>query len=102
MEQTRATKSTQESKTTRHTLLMDNRANLSLTGIVDVLSFDEETIVTESQQGVLIISGKDLHVVRLNLEVGELEIDGHISNLAYEDESIFKQNKSTFFGKIFK
>lgn len=84
----------------KHKVILDKRQRLQVTGLIDVMSFDDETIVTETEMGILIIRGTNLHVNALNLEKGELEIDGNVDNLNYEDESPLKGKN--IFGKIFK
>ena len=84
----------------KHKVIIDKRQRLSITGLIDVMSFDDETIVTETEMGILIIRGSELHVNSLNLEKGELEIDGTVDNLNYEEESPLKGKN--IFGKIFK
>ena len=66
-----------------HRVLMNNRQNGSFSGIVDVLSFDVSEILLETEQGMLLIKGKDLHVNRLSLEKGEVDIDGQVDALNY-------------------
>ena len=84
----------------KHKVIVDKRQKLSITGLIDVMSFDDETIVTETEMGILIIRGNNLHVNALNLEKGELEIDGSVDHLNYEDENPLKGKN--LFGKIFK
>ena len=86
----------------RHTVVIDRREALSVTGVVDVLSFDEETIITETEMGILILRGENLHVNRLNLETGDLEIDGLISHLTYEDSAGYSKGGKNFLGKLFR
>ena len=86
----------------KHSVVMTERENISVTGVIDVISFDEETIIAETEAGALILRGKDLHVNGLSLEKGELDIDGHIDSLAYEDQSNYGKNKTSFLSKIFK
>lgn len=88
--------------TSKHKVIIEKRERVFITGLIDVMSFDEESIVTETEMGVLIIRGSSLHVNALNLEKGELEVDGEIENLIYQEESSVSGNKSNLFGKIFK
>jgi len=85
----------------RHTLVVDRRESVSITGVTDVISFDEETIIAETDMGILLIRGGNLHVNRLNLESGELAVDGMISSLSYEDRAGFNKGKS-WLGRLFK
>ena len=59
-----------------HQIMLYNREKGNLTGILDVISFDENTIVLDTDMGLLTIKGKDLHVSRLTLEKGEIDIEG--------------------------
>lgn len=86
----------------RHQIVMDRRENINITGVLEVISFDEETIVCETEMGILVIKGVNLHVNKLNLDDGELAIDGDIENLGYEDTMMYSKGKSSFLGKIFK
>jgi sporulation protein YabP len=86
----------------KHTVAIDRRAGITVTGVVDVISFDEETIITETEMGVLLIHGSNLHVNRLHLDSGELSVDGDINSVSYEDAAGFGKGKSSFWGKLFK
>lgn len=91
-----------EEKRAKHNVIMADRVNLKVTGVLDVISFDEEMIVSETEMGIMILKGINLHVNRLNLENGELEIDGDIYNLMYEDKDHYGKPAKGIFGKIFK
>ena len=86
---------------TNHKLMMTNRKGISLTGILDVISFDENTIVLDTDMGLLTIKGKDLHVNRLRLEKGEIDIEGRTDSLVYSAGGGAKSGES-FFAKLFK
>lgn len=85
-----------------HTIKMEQRENIFITGVNDVISFDEEAVIADTQMDILIIRGQNLHVNKLNLEDGELSIDGEITGLNYEQQGSIGKNKSSFFSKIFK
>ena len=84
-----------------HKLVVNNRKTSMLTGVLDVLAFDLNEILLETEQGMLMLKGKDLHVNRLSLEKGEVDVTGHIDSVAYSD---VQQNKKgeNFFLKLFK
>ena len=65
-----------------HKIVLNNRNQGNLTGILDVISFDENTIVLDTDMGLLTIKGKDLHVNRLSLEKGEVDLSGNIDSIA--------------------
>lgn len=93
-----------EEKTTAksHKVLLGNRKNGSFTGVLDVLSFDIAEILLETEMGMLLIKGKDLHVNRLNLEKGEVDIEGMIGSIEYSDVPGAGGKRDSFFGKLFK
>ena len=70
-----------------HKLVVNNRKTSLVTGVLDVLSFDLNEVFLETEQGMLMVKGSDLHVNRLNLEKGEVDLSGTI-------DSIFLQNCS--------
>ncbi len=85
-----------------HKIMISNRKSGVLNGVIDVLSFDVGEILLETEMGMLMIKGNDLHVNRLTLEKGEIDIEGKIDSLTYSDvKSSAKQNES-FLGRLFK
>ena len=85
----------------RHSLQIDKRENVTVTGVIDVISFDEESVIGETEMGIIIIKGANLHVKRINLENGELVVSGEIDGLNYENPSGGARTKS-LLGKLFK
>jgi sporulation protein YabP len=83
-----------------HNIIMEDRKKISLTGVVDIHSFDDELILTETQCGILTIKGSDLKMNKLNLENNELIVEGQIMALIYSENDEVK--KSGVFGKLFK
>ena len=86
----------------KHCVNLEQRENIFISGVNDVISFNEDMIVIDTKMGVLVIGGQNLHVNKLNLDDGELSVDGEINSLSYENESGFNKNKTSFFSKIFK
>ncbi|MCI9082515.1 MAG: sporulation protein YabP [Lachnospiraceae bacterium] len=85
-----------------HKIMISNRKSGVLNGVIDVLSFDVGEILLETELGMLMIKGNDLHVNRLTLEKGEIDIEGKIDSLTYSDvKSSAKQNES-LLGRLFK
>ncbi|MEG0615438.1 MAG: sporulation protein YabP [Oscillospiraceae bacterium] len=83
-----------------HNLILENRKSLSISGVTDVDNFDEKTIVLYTQMGELTIRGKNLHVNSVNVETGEMAIDGDIWALIYGDKD--RQGALSAFGKLFR
>ena len=85
----------------QHRMVINNRKSGSFTGVLDVLSFDLSEILLETELGMLHIKGKNLHVNRLNLEKGEVDIDGQVDVLTYSDVPGMKR-KNGMFGRLFR
>ena len=66
-----------------HKLTLDNRKEVLLTGVKDVVSFDEKEILLQTSEGRLQIRGSQLHVKGLDLEKGEAVLAGHVDSLVY-------------------
>ncbi len=86
----------------QHRLVITNRESLEVTGVVHVDSFDDEEVVLETDQGLLAIRGEDLHIKNLNLEKGELAIEGLVLELAYSEDRRLRDRGKGFLGRLFK
>ena len=73
-----------------------------VTGVLDVLAFDLSEILLETEQGMLMVKGKDLHVTRLSLEKGEVDLAGQIDSVAYSDIQHMNKKNESLFTKLFK
>ncbi|HNX64987.1 MAG TPA: sporulation protein YabP [Oscillospiraceae bacterium] len=83
-----------------HNLILENRKKLSISGVTDVDSFDEKTVILYTQMGELTIQGKNLHVNGLDVETGEMSVEGDIWALTYGDKD--RRGTLGFFGKLFR
>lgn len=77
-----------------HKLMIENRQGGTITGVTDVMSFDEKDILLMTQAGKLTVKGEQLHVKRLNLEKGEVDIEGRVDSLLYLSKNMENQNES--------
>lgn len=68
-----------------HKLTLNERKNLTMTGVAEVLSFDETAVVLKTSLGLLTVQGQSLKLKTLSLEGGQVAVDGHISALVYEE-----------------
>lgn len=68
-----------------HKLTLNERKNLTMTGVTEVLSFDETAVMMKTALGLLTVQGKDLKLKTLSLEGGQVAVDGHIAALVYEE-----------------
>ena len=71
-----------------HRVTLDGRDRLTVSGVEDVERFDEAEIVMNTAEGVLIVSGENLHIDKLSLDGGELHVDGRVDALSYEDAGL--------------
>lgn len=79
-----------------HSLILDNRSVLTLSGVTDVQGFDEQTVNLMTDVGALVVKGEALHINKLNLESKDVQIDGKINSLQYMGQSS-KSIKSKLF-----
>lgn len=80
-----------------HRVELLGRASLAVTGVEDVESFDENEIVMNTSQGNLTVRGSGLHIGKINLDVGEIKVEGVINDLSYEEIS----SAGSIFSKLF-
>lgn len=86
----------------RHNITVDNREKINITGVNNVVSFDDETVILETDLGLLTIRGQDLHINKLNLEDGQVAIDGELINLNYSDKNGLIGKSGGFISRMFK
>lgn len=82
-----------------HNLSLEDRKNLTVSGVTDIGSYDEQTVIAETQLGELTIKGEGLHIIRMSVDSGELIVEGEISSLVYSD---IQQTSGGFFSRLFK
>ena len=84
-----------------HACRLENRNAASLTGVREVVSFDENQVVMDTDMGLLTIKGKDLHVSRLTVEKGELEVEGQVDSLAYSSNEADRKTGQSILARLF-
>lgn len=92
----------QVTKSLHHKLVVNNRRTSTVTGVLDVLSFDLNEIILQTEQGMLMVKGKDMHVNRLTLEKGEVDLSGDIDSISYTDVSAGARSGENFLAKLFR
>ena len=85
-----------------HKLVMQNRQSMSVTGVLDVIAFDLKEILLETSQGMLTIKGNDLHINRLSVEKGNLDVEGKVDALLYSDVMSPKMAGENLLHRFFK
>ncbi|MDR3344504.1 MAG: sporulation protein YabP [Oscillospiraceae bacterium] len=89
-----------EQKSMPHTLSLENREGLRLSGVSDVDSFDEQTVTVFTDFGELAIHGSGLHINKLSLDTGELSLEGRVDSLTYSNAA--QRQSGGFFAKMFR
>lgn len=82
-----------------HNLILEGRKRLMVSGVEDVESFDEGTVVLSTVAGALIVRGDGLHIEKLSLDGGELALEGAVESLAYEAPA---REKGAFWRRLIK
>ena len=85
-----------------HKVAMTNRRSCTIGGVKDVLSFDIHEILLETEQGMLMIKGDELHVSRLTLEKGEVDVDGKIDSCTYSETAGYGNKGESLLSRLFK
>ena len=85
-----------------HKMIFQNRQAGNLTGIRDVVSFNENQVVLDTDMGLLTIKGKELHINRLTLEKGEVDMDGTVDSLVYSSNESVRKSGESLFNRLFK
>lgn len=82
-------------------IVLEDRAKLTATGVIDVDCFDNENVVLLTHLGTLMIKGTNFRINKLNVDVGELVIEGEIDSLLYDDRYA-KKSKGSILSRMFK
>ena len=82
-------------------IVLENREKLSISGVLDVLSFDDQIVILDTELGLLTIKGENLRINKLSLDTTEVVINGEIYNLGYTENNSDKKS-SGLLNKIFK
>lgn len=82
-------------------LILENRNKLSISGVKDVLSFDDQVVIMETELGLLTVKGETLKINKLSIDTSEVIVEGEISSLAYSEHNT-NQSSGGILSKIFK
>jgi sporulation protein YabP len=85
-----------------HSISLENRNSLSVSGVKDIYSFDENKVVLETSLGTLSISGEGLQINKLNIEDGNLQVKGNIISCIYSESREIRERGKGILGRMFK
>lgn len=83
-------------------LVLENRGKLSVSGVNDVLSFDDQVVMIDTELGLLTVKGENIRINKLSLDTSEVIVDGEISSLTYSQKGPEKGGGTSLLSKIFK
>ena len=83
----------------QHNIIMENRRKLTITGVMDIDSFDETTVIVFTDLGELTIKGASLHINKIDVDTGDLLMEGDVEQIYYTDN---RPQKGGFFSKVFR
>ena len=89
----------QNSSAVPQNIILEGRKKLSVSGVEDIDSFDEFSAVIFTCMGLVEVKGKDIHMNKLNLESGEIVLEGEFDSVIYPDENGGKPKKN-FIAKL--
>ena len=84
-----------------HKISLFNRSSGIISGVKEVISFDPNEIILDTEQGMLMIQGEELHVTKLTVEKGEVEREGLVYSMVYSDDGYMKGEKGGLLRRLF-
>ncbi len=85
-----------------HSITLNERKNIVISGVKKIESFDKEEFLLETNMGFLIIKGKELEIIKLDTYQGVVSIKGTFSSLNYMENINKKEKEESIFSKLFK
>ena len=89
------------SNTIPQNIILENREKLTLSGVRDVLSFDDQIVIVETELGLLTIKGQNLKITKLSIDTGDVVVEWDILNLGYSEKTLDKKGTS-IMNKLFR
>lgn len=87
---------------TLQNIYLENREKISISGVLDVYSFDDKIIIIETELGLLTLKGDNLKITKLSLDTSDFIVEGLINNLSYSNNEPGSKNTNGILSKIFK
>ncbi len=74
-------------------LVLENREKLNVSGVLDVLSFDDQIVMVETELGLLTVKGENIRINKLSLDTSEIVVEGEIDSLTYSNKDLDKKER---------
>lgn len=91
-----------EGKQLPHNLILEDKSKLSISGVVDVDTFDEAKIILFTEEDTIEVEGADLHIQKLDVANGELIIEGEVTSIVYTGRDGYRAKGQGLIKRIFK
>lgn len=85
-----------------HSITLNERKNLIITGVKKIDSFDDEEFLMETNMGYVVINGEELEIIKLDTFQGNVSIKGRVNSFTYMESSTKKEKENGIFNKLFK
>ncbi len=85
-----------------HKSIIEERKHLNISAVKDVISFDTEEILLDTKLGGLLIKGNEMHINRLDLEHGVIDVEGKVNALIYSDKNIGDSSVKGILARLFR
>ena len=85
---------------TAHNIIIESRRNVTVSGVMDIDSFDDESVILFTELGELTIKGVNLHINKIDVNSGDLTMEGEIDSFSYSENR--PQKGGGFFAKLFR
>ncbi len=82
-------------------LVLENREKLNVSGVLDVLSFDDQIVMVETELGLLTVKGENIRINKLSLDTSEIVVEGEIDSLTYSNKELDKKERWRIVRKNF-
>lgn len=82
-------------------LILENREKLNVSGVLDVLSFDDQIVIVETELGLLTVKGENIRINKLSLDTSEVVIEGDINSLGYSNNELDRKERWRIIRKDF-
>lgn len=92
----------QMTSNTIQNVILENREKLTISGVLDVLSFDDQIVIVETELGLLTVKGENLRINKLSIDTSEVIVEGDIASLVYSENKGTDKTKGSLISKIFK
>ncbi|MDD2573087.1 MAG: sporulation protein YabP [Bacillota bacterium] len=86
----------------KHSITLEDRGSLSISGVKDIYNFDENKVALETSLGTLTVTGEGLQINKLSIDDGNLQVKGNITSCIYSEGRELKDKGKGILARMFK